>query len=201
MATSPRHPAPLSRAWLFAGALALGALGGLAAGCQDQGAPAPSASSEGRPVVDTTLVAFLSKARAANHAADLSITNGDRQAAIKHLRRVTEAARPRVSPEVVEVLADAHARLGELLAEEGDFQAASREVDAGLALATEVTLFRANLFMARGVVQERRMKALEQAGDTSGAAAARAAALTAFETAMTLQEKVIEEALADEPRE
>ncbi|NUO51315.1 MAG: hypothetical protein HOV80_20865 [Polyangiaceae bacterium] len=174
-------------------------------GCQAQREPAPSAGSAspnaGKVAVDTKLVAFLSKARAANHAADLAIAKGDRRGAITQLLRVTEGPRPTLSPEVVEVLADAHARLAELWSEEGEFVEASREVEDGLELATEVTLFRANLFMARGIVEERRMKALEAKGDEKGAAAARDAALQALDTAMTLQERVIDQALAPEPVE
>jgi hypothetical protein len=173
-------------------------------GCQAEREPTPSASaapSGGRVAVDTKLVAFLQKARAANHAADLAIAKGDRRGAIQQLLRVTEGPRPQLTPEVVEVLADAHARLAELWSEEGEFAEASREVDDGLELATEVTLFRANLFMARGIVEERRMKALEAKGDEKGAAAARDAALQALDTAMTLQERVIDQALAPEPLE
>ena len=173
-------------------------------GCQAEREPAPSASSVpsgGRVAVDTKLVAFLSKARAANHAADLAIAKGDRRGAIQQLLRVTEGPRPQLSPEVIEVLADSHARLAELWSEEGEFAEASREVDDGLELATEVTLFRANLFMARGIVEERRMKALEAKGDEKGAAAARDAALQALDTAMTLQERVIDQALAPQPLE
>lgn len=175
-------------------------------GCQAERDPAPVAGGApsaggGKVAVDTKLVAFLSKARAANHAADLAIAKGDRRGAIQQLLRVTEGPRPGLSPEVVEVLADAHARLAELWSEEGDFAEASREVEDGLQLATEVTLFRANLFMARGIVEERRMKALEAKGDEKGAAAARDAALQALDTAMTLQERVIDQALSPEPVE
>jgi lipopolysaccharide biosynthesis regulator YciM len=161
----------------------------------------PTSTSAGRAAVDTTLVAFLSKARAANHAADLAIAKGDRRAAIAHLQRVTQSPRPPLSPEVVEVLADAHARLAELWSEEGEFGAANEEVDDGLELAREVTLFRANLFMARGIAEERRMKSLEARGDEKGAAAARDAALQAFDTSMTLQERVIDQALAPDPEQ
>jgi hypothetical protein len=173
-------------------------------GCQAERDPSPSPSntpSGSKVAVDTKLVAFLSKARAANHAADLAIAKGDRRGAIQQLLRVTEGPRPQLSPEVIEVLADAHARLAELWSEEGEFAEASREVDDGLELATEVTLFRANLFMARGIVEESRMKALEAKGDEKGAAAARDAALQALDTAMTLQERVIDQALAPQPLE
>lgn len=175
------------------------------AACQDAAEPGkrhpPTSTSAGRSAVDTTLVAFLSKARAANHAADLAIAKGDRRAAIAHLQRVTQSPRPPLSPEVVEVLADAHARLAELWSEEGEFGAANEEVDDGLELAQEVTLFRANLFMARGIVEERRMKSLEARGDEKGASAARDAALQAFDTSMTLQERVIDQALAPDPEQ
>lgn len=185
-----------------ASALAL-AVGLLAAGCQDRATPGPGPTSSvsARTAVDEPLVAFLSKARAANHAADLALSKGDRAAALSHLRRVTRGNRPPPSPEVSEVLADAHARIAEILAEESAFEDAMKEVDRGLAFAKEPTLFRANLFMARGVVEERRMKSLTAAGDETGAAAARAAALEAFDAAMTLQEQVIDRALSDEPRE
>ena len=188
------------RSLVLLGALILGS--GVM-GCESQDAPgsSPRASASGRPVVDETLVAFLSKARAANHAADLALSKGDRGAALGHLRRLTEGGRPALSPEVEEVLADAHARVAEILSEEGDFAEAEKEIARGLAHAKQPTLFRANLFMARGVTQERRMKALSEAGDETGASAARSAALEAFDTAMDLQEKVIDDALRDEPAE
>ncbi len=189
-------------AWALGLCLALSTIA-----CRDQaprgGAPSGSAAQAiplpARQPVDVTLMAFLSKARAANHAADLALQRGDRRGAILHLRRLTEGARPTLTPEVREVLADAHARLADLLSEEGEHDVATDEILAGLSVATETTLFRANLYMVWGLVEERRMEALTKANDPAGAEDARLAALEAFEWAMTLQERVLEQALAPPP--
>jgi tetratricopeptide (TPR) repeat protein len=100
---------------------------------------------------------------------------------------------------VVEVLADAHARLGDLKSRDGRFDDAAKEVDRGLALAKETTHFRGHLFEVRGVIEERRMEALAKAGDTAGAEKAKQAALAAFEKAVEIQDAVISKALEGMP--
>lgn len=191
---------PRAAALLLSLALGLG-------GCSEQsGKPLrdderakSSASAQGRRPVDTDVVAFLSKARAAHHAADLAEAKGDLELAVEHVKRIPDGPAPAISPEVKEVLADAHARLADLESRLGRFDDAAREIDRGLAWAREISHFRGHLFEMRGVVEERRMKALEEKGDQKGAEKARVAAIAAFETAIEIQDQVIMNMLPDAP--
>ena len=164
--------------------------------------PAPSASCAcPGPVVDEHLIAFLSKARAAHHEADLAEHAKDVGGAIRSLERLVRGPRPGgASPEVAEVTADTHARLADLRSASGDFDAAIKDVDDGLALATAPTHFRGHLFEMMGIVHERRMKSLADAGNQSGADREKKLAIEAYEKAMTTQDEVIRRALpAGEP--
>jgi tetratricopeptide (TPR) repeat protein len=152
----------------------------------------------GEAVVDRALVAFLSKARAAHHEADLAMDDGDTDLAIAALEGLATGPRPghgESPPEVAEVLADTHARIAELESDLGDFDEALAHVEAGLALAPSPTHFRGHLFEVKGVVLERRAKALDASGDADGATRAKAAAVDAFEAAIKIQDQVIREAL------
>lgn len=195
---------------LHAAGVSLALLVGWTAGCAEQPTRSdvePSAQTSvkhasgqagsDRRAVDVGLIAFLSKARAAHHGADLAESKGDIELAIRHVETIPYGPIPALGAEVIEVLADAHARLAELKSQLERFDEAAREVDRGLAIATDTTHFRGHLFESRGVVEERRMKALEAAGNARAAAAARKAALEAFETAMTIQDEVIRNALPD----
>jgi hypothetical protein len=158
----------------------------------------------GEPVVDAALLGFLSKARAAHHEADLAEADGDRARAIAALERLVKGPRPRpangvVSPEVAEVTADTFARLADLRSQGDDFEGALRDVASGLTLATTPTHFRGHLFEIQGVVHERRAKALEAAHQDERAGQEKALALNAFETAIKIQDQVIDEALAGKP--
>lgn len=164
------------------------------------GAPA-CAPCEQAQVVSPVLLAFLSKARAAHHKADLSLEAGDRAGAIRALEPVVAgAAPPGGLPEVAEVAADTRARLADLRSEEGDFDGALRDVEAGLALAPGPSHFRGHLVEVRGVVEERRARALAEKGDSEAAERARKAAMAAFEEAIAIQDEVIAKAL-EEARE
>jgi hypothetical protein len=164
---------------------------GAASGCRDE-------REDDVVVVDPALVAFLSKARAAHHRADLAERVDDVPTAIETVASIVSGPRPQATPEVLEVLADAHARLADLRSRRGDLDGADREVDAGLALATAVTHFRGHLFEMRGVVAERRADDLTARGDAAGAAAARERAIHAYEEAIDVQDEVIRAALRDD---
>jgi tetratricopeptide (TPR) repeat protein len=151
-------------------------------------------------VVDRVLLAFLSKARASHHEADLAEAAGHPAEAIAVLDRLVQGRVPGGSsppPEVREVLADTYARLAELRSARGLFDEALADIERGLRLAVERTHFRGRLMEVRGVVEERRAAALEAAGDKPGARAARARAVDAFEQAIEIQAFVIERALGD----
>jgi hypothetical protein len=147
-----------------------------------------------RPV-DPTLLAFLSRARAAHHLADQAEASHDLVAALKALRQVTDGPRPlgnaAGAPEVNEVLADTLAREADLESQRGDHDAASRLVEQGLGLVPTTTYFRGHLFEVRGIAEERRAAKLAAEGSQADAAKAKARALEALEEAMRIQAEVI----------
>ena len=181
----------MRRLWLFAGLLALGA------GCSR--APAsddcpPDASAK---VVDATLLAFLSRARAAHHAADRAEQASNVSRARQLLKELVLGPLPheKTPPvEVREVLADTRARLADLASRESDFAGADAELRAGLELVPENSYFRGHLFEVSGLVDERRAKELGARGDVEGAKAANQRALEALEQAMSIQAEVIRNA-------
>jgi tetratricopeptide (TPR) repeat protein len=148
----------------------------------------------GAPVVDPTLLAFLSKARAAHHRADLLQEEGDLDLAIAALEPVVALPHP-TAPEAVEVIADTYARLADLRSDLGYHEAAMKDVEAGLALASHPTHFRGHLLEIKGVVLERRYRVLDATGETAAAATMKTEALEAFKSAIDVQEQVINEAL------
>ncbi|AKT39736.1 hypothetical protein [Chondromyces crocatus] len=183
------------------------------AGCGKKHSDAPAGTTaavsctpcEGAsPVVDPTLLAFLSKARAAHHRADLALEARDQDGAIRALEALGAGHAPPGRPsEVAEVMADTHARLADLRSGKGDFDAAERELEAGLALAVETTHFRGHLIEVRGLVEERRSRALAARGELEAAERARKAAVAAYEAAIAIQDQVIADALesaSEKPR-
>ncbi len=151
-------------------------------------------------VVDDQLMAFLSKARATHHQADLFEQGGEPKKAIGVLVRLVEGPVPggqQPSAEVREVMADAYARLAVLRSTASDFNAAIADIDSGLRLAKEPTHFRGRLLEVRGLVEERRAKVLRAEGDEQAANEARDRAIEAFQKAVGVQEKVIATALSD----
>ncbi len=181
-------------------ALGLVVLGAVGVSCarSERTATQPAACEPASaPVVDSVLLAFLSKARAAHHKADLAEASGDLGSAITSLESLTGGARPGGAtplPEASEVLSDTHARLADLRSMRGEFDVALRDIEAGLALAREATYFRGHLFEVRGLVEERRTKALPEGDERERA---RRAAMDAFDEAVRIQEEVISSALGD----
>lgn len=154
--------------------------------------PVPSAQP-----VDSVLLAFLSRARAAHHAADRAEQSGDLARAAALLGELVQGPIPgSAAPpvEAREVLADTRARLADLSSRGSDFDAADAHLRAGLELVPDTGYFRGHLFEVRGVVEERRAKALTAKGDTQGAAQANQRALDALEQAMAIQADVIRSA-------
>lgn len=177
----------MKRAWfVLLGALALGA-------CSKNRSRDDCGPSE--RVVDPVLLAFLSQARSAHHLADQREASGDTEAALRTLQALTDGPKPAGdAPEVGEVLADTRARMAELLSRAGRFDQAAREVEAGLANARAPSYFRGHLFEVRGLVEERREKALRSSGRVQEADQARERSLSAYEEAMKIQATVIQEA-------
>jgi tetratricopeptide (TPR) repeat protein len=162
---------------------------------REERAPSPACPDAGRPV-DPALLAFLSRARAAHHTADAHEAQERLPQAIETLDKIVKGARPTGEPtpaEVREVIADTQARIADLKSRLSDFSAAIGELDAGLALVPEPGYFRGHLFEVRGVVEERRAKALRASGATEQAEKAEQRALDAFSKAMDIHEKVIKD--------
>jgi len=175
-------------ALVLLGLSALVGLGGCSRKLEDC-PPVPSAQP-----VDSVLLAFLSRARAAHHAADRAEHAGDPARAARLLADLIQGPVPGGSAppvEAREVLADTRARLADLSSRGADFDAADAHLRAGLELVPDTGYFRGHLFEVRGVIEERRAKALAAQGDTQGAAAANQRALEALEQAMSIQADVI----------
>ncbi len=173
-----------------------------AVGCSpDKTAPArPACSCDPAPVVDPALLAFLSKARASHHQADLAEQAAKPERAVAVLERLVGGPIPGgVSPsaEVREVLADTYGRLGELRSRAGQHEAAMADVGRGLELAREPTHFRGRLWEIRGLVEERWAAELERQGRSDEAGQARERAIESFEKAIAIGDEVIRRALAD----
>ena len=173
-------------------------LGAMLLGCTEREAspeaPSPSSSAESPPPIDPALLAFLSRARAAHHRADAFEEKAQLPRALKELGRILDGPLPRAPRpyvEVGEVLADTRARTADLRSRLGQHDRALEDVEAGLRLAPGQTYFRGHLFEVRGLVEERRAKALAEAGNDAAAEQARGRALAAFEQAMRIQEEVI----------
>ena len=179
----------------------------LSAGCKrSEAPPSPPSCPEldaGTPV-DPTLLAFLSRARAAHHLADSHEQAKDMKAAVEVLELLLRGPAPggdKPGPEAREVLADTRARVANLQSELGNFEAAMEHVDVGLKLVPTDSYFRGHLYEVRGLVEERRSNQLREAGKTRDSDDAKQRALAAFEEAMKIQERVIQQAVpAPEPR-
>jgi len=143
-------------------------------------------------VVDPVLLAFLSQARSAHHKADQQEATGDTAGALRSLEGLSTSPRPPGSPpEVDEVLADTQARIADLLSQSGRFDPAESAIENGLEHAKTTTYFRGHLFEVRGLVEERREKALRANRRGQEADEARRRSLDAYEEAMKVQAAVI----------
>jgi hypothetical protein len=152
-----------------------------------------------QPPVDASLMAYLSRARAIHHQADIKEREGDLQAASALLENLVSATLPGKPPmsEAKEVQADARARLSDLKTRASDFDGAEREVAAGLAIAPSNSYLEGHLYEQRGVNEESRSKSLLERGDQQAAAQAKDRAMKAFEKAVVIQDSVIENSLRD----
>lgn len=155
----------------------------------------PCPDVDEHPPVDTELLAFLSRARAAHHAADRAEEREDTASAVRLLRDVASGPFPggaaERTPEVREVLADTLARLADLESRRGNFDDARAAVERGLELAREPSYFRGHLYEVSGLMWERKSLALRARGDESGAKDASRRAFEQLETAMKIQAQVI----------
>ena len=160
--------------------------------------PARTPVSDAGPAFDVETMAFLSKARALHHEANLSEEAGDLRAAAASVERIVREAPPhprQTVPEVEEVLADAWARIAELDTRIGDRRGAEKAAEEGLGHAPGPSYFRGHLLEVQGVIEESQSVALADAGDRAGAERARATAMRLLEEAVSVQDQVIAGAL------
>jgi tetratricopeptide (TPR) repeat protein len=187
----------MTRRFLAACVALLFAMFGLCVGCEQK--PAQPCVCEAAPTVDTVLVAYLSKLRAAHHKADLLEQSGKLRDATETLDAAIEAHGDlRSRAEVREVQADTLARLSNLRSQQGEFDAAERSIRMGLGLLSpESSYFQGHLFELRGLNAERRAKALAESGDEQRAQEARREALEAFRRVIEIQDRVIRNEMMD----
>lgn len=193
--------------WLLAGLCTASA--GLMVACaepESQPQAAPDCAV-GRPVVDTALLAFLSKAKVVHHRADLAEQDGDLAGAVAALAQLVEGPIPggageqgdEPPPEAREVLADTLARMAEIDSRRGRFDEGKAHIARGLDLAVETTHFRGRLEEVLGVVEQRLHEALLEDGDEAGAKEAKERAIEAFQRAIAIQDEVITKSLGELP--
>lgn len=193
---------PLERARFIASlGFALCAASASIAACAKRGEPTSAHKSvtavPSGEVVDEKLLAYLSAARSLHHEADIFEDKNDVRGAIGTLERLLARPMPTKGPEVDEVVADTHARLGELRASLGDFDAAEKDVQLGLDAMPNISYFRGHLLEVRGIIEESRAKSLAAKGDSSGASKARDNAMKAYEDAIAVQDEVIKRGAHD----
>lgn len=169
----------------------------LVVGCTDKASESPCVCAQS-PTVDSSLMAFLSLARAAHHQADLKEQAGDLPGAIEALDKTVPRAGDVASHfEAREVLADTKARLSDLRGQLGKHDDAERDIVEGLQFAPKDSYFEGHLYEMRGVNEERRAKVLAEQGDRIGGEAARKKALASFDRAIDVQDRVIRKELSD----
>lgn len=157
--------------------------------CDDNGAAAP--------VVDTDVMAFLSKARALHHEANVKEQNNDIAGAIASLDTLVKSPVPRPGtsiPEVEEVLADTYARMADLKLQVSDVDGAAKDVESGLAFAKGTSYFHGHLLEVQGIVEEQRAVRFADAGKPDEAAKARSHAVQLLRQAVDMQDQVIKNA-------
>jgi tetratricopeptide (TPR) repeat protein len=177
-----------TRHWLF---LALVCIGAATTGCSER--KCQEVNGVEPPPVDAKLMAFLSRARAAHHEADLF--ESDPARALPPLDRLVSGPKPDFDgtplAEVREVLADTHARVADLESQLGRYESAHRRLNDALGLVPEMSYFRGHLFETRGLVHQREAETLRRDGQPQAAETAKTKAIEAFETAMEIQAQVI----------
>ena len=202
-------PARLGRAWRCRMLVGWALLIILVVACENprpggdaaaQASACPKCTCAPKLIVDTALLAFLSKAKVAHHQADLALADKAADRAILALEALVDGPVPgKGSPpaEAREVMADSLARLAELKSAANRLTEAESDVRRGLKLLTDRNMFRGRLMEMLGVVEERRFRKLVAEGQEEAAAQAKQRAVDAFAAAVAIQDEVIRRVLAE----
>ncbi len=173
-------------------------LGVAACGKTEQNASSdPSAQ-----VVDNSVMAYLSMARARHHEANVQESQGDIAGALGALTLLAQAPTPHPGatiPEVDDVLADTYARMAELELGRDGLDAAARDVGLGLLHAKDATFFRGHLLEVQGIIEEARGNRAADAGNAVEATQARKHAVELLREAIAIQEKVVQRKTEGDP--
>ena len=169
--------------WLLLSAIAL------ASACQREESPAQCPEALPAQIEDVEVRTYLSRLKAAHELADVAIERGDRAAAIEGLEKAAATRAANMPAPAREATADTLARLAELHAGEGAFDAAISAVDEGLELADEGRYLHGRLLEVQGGVELAKMEASDEEQP-----AARLRAAESFEQAIAVQREVVERA-------
>lgn len=152
-------------------------------------------------VVDTDVMAFLSKARAAHHQANLQENEGKLEGAIAPLEELVRSPLPRPGtrvPEIEEVLADTYARIADLKTQLGDYDGADKDALEGLTHAPSSSYYRGHLLEVEGITEEQRAAKLKDAGKSDEAARASERAVQLLKQAVDIQNEFIKKTTGKE---
>ena len=170
--------------------LALGAgAGGI--GCsRGERKPEPGSSTdkvEGPPL-DRKLMLTLATARAYHHQADVYVADGNNEAALDVVRKITQMTWPD-APEAQEALDDAFARLAKLELAAGRAEEALAIAKRRLEAPVAESFFRSNLISVQGELLKARAEQLD-ATDRGAASALRREAIATFQRAIEMNERL-----------
>ena len=144
------------------------------------------------PELSQDLMLGLALAWNYHHKADVYLKEARFDEAVAALRQIVSIQFPAGSPEGVDVVQDARARLAKLLVTKGQLDDALAVVDEGIASATRQSFFLANLHTVRGDVLEARAVMIEER-DKPAAVIARRQAIEAFDRSIAIEKALIEQ--------
>jgi tetratricopeptide (TPR) repeat protein len=151
------------------------------------------------PELSDELMLGLALVQNYHHKADVYLKEARFEEAVNELRKILSVQFPARSPEGIDLVQDARARLARLLVAQGKLDEATKVVDEGIASADRQSFFLANLHTVRGEVLEARAAVVEDK-DARAAAAARRQAIEAYDQAIAIEKALIEQLAGGDSR-
>jgi tetratricopeptide (TPR) repeat protein len=151
------------------------------------------------PELSDELMLGLALVQNYHHKADVYLKEARFEEAVNELRKILSVQFPAGSPEGIDLVQDARARLARLLVAQGKLDEATKVVDGGIASADRQSFFLANLHTVRGEVLEARAAVVEDK-DARAAAAARRQAIEAYDRAIAIEKALIEQLAGGDSR-